>query len=69
MANERPLSSLFSALMLSVMRPQWATDPDFARALVAAHEVGVEVYAYTCRLTTAEIGLAAEVPIELDTDS
>ena len=47
------------------LRPQRETDPDFARALVAAHEVGVAVYAYTCRLTTVELELAESVPVHL----
>ncbi len=41
------------------------TDPDFARALCAAKQAGVEIYAYTCRLSTHEIVLDREIAIAL----
>lgn len=45
--------------------PRWETDPVFAKALCAAHEVGVELYAYTCVLTQSMIELAQPVPVDL----
>jgi sugar fermentation stimulation protein A len=45
--------------------PNIGTDPDFARALRAARQAGVEIYAYTCRLSTKEIVLDREIAVEL----
>ncbi len=50
--------------------PNVGTDPDFAVALHAARQAGVEVYAYTCRLSTKEIVLDREIFVDLiDLDS
>lgn len=48
------------------LRPHWETDPDFAQALVEAHAAGVEVYAYTCYLSTTEVRLAREIAVNLE---
>ncbi|MEX1021209.1 MAG: DNA/RNA nuclease SfsA [Litorilinea sp.] len=50
---------------VDVFSPQAARDPDFAAALRQAHNQGVEILAYRCRLTLTEIVLDASVPIEL----
>lgn len=47
------------------LRPHWETDAAFAQALVEAKEAGVEIYAYTCHLSTTEVRLAREIPVEL----
>jgi len=51
------------------LRPQWDTDPAFARALVDAHTAGVEVYAYTCTITLAAARLARQIPVVLTPQS
>lgn len=43
--------------------PNRATDPAFADALAQAHEQGVELYAYTCGVTTSRVWLEREVPV------
>jgi len=43
--------------------PNLATDRDFAKALQAAKEAGVEIYAYTCDLTLTEVCLAEKIPV------
>ena len=45
------------------LRPQWATDPEFAEALTRAHAAGVEVYAYTCALSLRNICLREPIPV------
>lgn len=45
------------------LRPQWATDPEFAEALARAHAAGVEVYAYTCALSLHKICLREPIPV------
>ena len=45
--------------------PNVDTDPDFAQALLTAGRSGVEVYAYTCRLTTNEITLDRQIAVAL----
>lgn len=47
----------------SVLQPNWSTDAAFAQALVAAHQAGVELYAYTCTMTTSEAQLALPIDI------
>ncbi|RIK30141.1 MAG: DNA/RNA nuclease SfsA [Chloroflexi bacterium] len=47
------------------LQPQWERDPAFAKALVVAATAGVKIYAYTCTLTTAEMALAAPIPVEV----
>lgn len=49
----------------NALAPNRETDPAFAQALAAARTAGVEVYAYTCELTTAEIRLAREIRVEV----
>ncbi|MCB0044525.1 MAG: DNA/RNA nuclease SfsA [Caldilineaceae bacterium] len=51
------------------LSPQWTADPDFARALVAADAVGVEIYAYTCCVTLQSMTLAHPVPVVLAGDA
>lgn len=47
-------------------RPHDASDPDFGKALRRAAAAGVEVYAYTCRVTEREILLHRRVPVLLE---
>ena len=44
-------------------RPNRATDPDFADALAAAEQAGVEIYVYTCNLTLTEVWIAEQIPM------
>ena len=46
-------------------KPNDATDPAFGEALRRAHQAGVEVYAYRCRVSRREIKLAEPVPMHL----
>jgi len=46
--------------------PHRVMDPDLADALIAAHEAGVQVRAYTCRVTLQSIELLDQVPVLLD---
>lgn len=46
------------------LRANQATDPAFAQALAQAAAQGVEVYAYTCRVTLHDITLAGQIPVE-----
>lgn len=48
------------------LQPQWETDPAFGQALVDAVAAGVELYAYTCTLTTAEMALARAIPVQVE---
>lgn len=48
-----------------LLRPQWSTDPEFGHALVAAQAAGVEIYAYTCMLTLAQVQLQRAIPVDL----
>ncbi len=43
--------------------PNRETDPAFADALAQAQEQGVELYAYTCGVTTSRVWLEREVPV------
>lgn len=45
--------------------PHQRLDPAFAHALRQAHQAGVEVRAYGCRVTLQEIVLAEELPVEI----
>lgn len=47
------------------LRPHRAADPAFADALVRAVAVGVEVYAYLCRVTPAGIRVLGTIPVKL----
>lgn len=47
------------------LSPWSAVDPDFARALRAAHRRGVRLLAYTCRVTPRECTLTRRIPVEL----
>lgn len=47
------------------LAPNWQTDPDFAHALVDAQAAGVEVYAYTCGLTTEQVWLDRQIDVDL----
>ena len=46
--------------------PWSAVDPEFARALRDAHEHGVRLLAYTCRVTPQECTLRRRIPVEID---
>jgi sugar fermentation stimulation protein A len=46
-------------------RPNVETDPDFARALSQAAEVGVAVRAYTCRVSDREVALDRSIRVRL----
>lgn len=46
-------------------RPNWSTDPEFSQALMAAYQAGVEIYAYTCQLSTSTAQLARPIPVIL----
>ncbi len=58
---------LFIVQMDDVLRfePNRATDPEFADALVSAHEAGVNVLAYTCEVTPDSICLKDPVEVVL----
>ncbi len=43
--------------------PNRETDPDFADALTRARSQGLELYAYTCAVTTSRVWLDREVPV------
>lgn len=43
--------------------PNRETDPAFADALAQARQRGVELYAYTCGVTTSQVWLEEEVPV------
>ena len=45
--------------------PYRSADPEFAAALEEAVAMGVDVYAYGCRVTLDEMALGARVPVEL----
>jgi sugar fermentation stimulation protein A len=45
--------------------PNDETDPEFGRALRRAQKAGVQVYAYTCRVSTREIALDRSIPVRL----
>lgn len=47
--------------------PHETADPDFAQVLRVAHRAGVEVYAYTCRVSLNEIAIDRSIPVELGT--
>lgn len=46
--------------------PNRQTDPDFAAALGEAQAAGVELYAYTCGVTTSRVWLKQSVPVLVD---
>ena len=54
---QRPDASAFS--------PHDAADPQFGLALREAVAQGVEVYAYSCRVSTRAISLRGQIPVEL----
>lgn len=45
--------------------PHDASDPKFGRALRAAAQAGVRIYAYTCTVTPTHIDLARRIPVIL----
>ena len=49
----------------SSFSPHVTADPEFGAALQAAHAVGVEIYAYCCRVSESEIKLADRLPVNL----
>ncbi len=46
--------------------PHGEADPDFAAALKRAAVAGVEVLAYSCRVSISEIAIAHKVPVYLE---
>ncbi len=48
-----------------LLRANRATDPAFAAALEQAVAQGVEVYAYTCRVTLQAVTLEREIPVDV----
>lgn len=67
------LSGARAALVFIIQRPDAIsiapnreTDPDFADALGRARARGVELYAYTCGVTTSRVWLEREVPVMLN---
>ena len=48
------------------LSPHWRADPDFCDALLEAAAAGVEVYAFGCAVSRAEVTLAARVPVLLE---
>lgn len=45
--------------------PNKATDPSFSERLVAAHDAGVEILAYRCRLSLEEASIISQIPLVL----
>jgi sugar fermentation stimulation protein A len=45
--------------------PNYAIDPEFSKTLLRAHASGVDVFAYTCRVSRDEICLVGTVPVAL----
>jgi sugar fermentation stimulation protein A len=54
---QRPDAEVFS--------PNQTADPGFCRALQNAVRIGVEVYAYACRVSTKEVTIARKIPVVL----
>jgi sugar fermentation stimulation protein A len=48
-----------------VMEPHWRMDPAFGHALALAEQAGVQLYAYTCRLTLTSAQLARPIPVRV----
>lgn len=44
-------------------QPHWEADPAFCAALAEAERNGVELYAYTCLLSTSEVSLGQSIPV------
>ncbi len=53
----------------SYLHPNDCTDPAFAQALAQAAAAGVQVLAYTCRVTPDTLELDSPVPVALERDS
>jgi sugar fermentation stimulation protein A len=45
------------------LSPNWGTDRQFGESLAYAADAGVELYAFTCLLTTYEISLSQEIRV------
>ncbi len=48
------------------LSPQWLIDPRFAHALADAAAGGVEIYAYTCRLTLHAVEMERAIPVSME---
>jgi sugar fermentation stimulation protein A len=48
------------------VEPHWGTDPDFGHALAAAAQAGVQLLAYTCRLTPAAAHLDRAIQVRVE---
>ena len=46
--------------------PWEAVDPEFTRAMRAAHRTGVRMLAYTCRVTPQDCTLVRRIPVEVE---
>ncbi len=47
------------------LRPNVEADPEFCAALAAASASGVEVYAYTCRVSLTDVCISQSIPVVL----
>jgi sugar fermentation stimulation protein A len=45
--------------------PFEAVDPNFARDLRQTHQLGVEIHAYRCAVSTQRIEIVEEIPVDL----
>lgn len=51
---------------LSLFKPNWDTDPDFAKALLHARENGVKVLAYNCNVTSNTLSINKAMAIDFE---
>ena len=49
----------------TVFRPNWATQPEFGSALIAARDAGVEIVALDCVVRPGFVSIDAPVPVDL----
>lgn len=63
--------ALFVAAMdtVSAVRPNWDTDPDFAKALVQAQQAGVKMLALRCTVTPDSLAAAETIPVYLEPET
>lgn len=66
-------SGLRAAMLFVVQRedvdlfsPAASIDPEYARLLKEAHNSGVEIFVYQCRMGLEELSLGQKLPIELN---
>lgn len=51
---------------MSLLEPNWRTDPEFSRTLCLAAEAGVQVRAFGCHVRPQGLEIASELPVHLD---